>query len=127
MLLRYLLLWFALAVIAVANGTLRQSTYGKRLPELAAHQLSTVTGTLFTGIFVWFVHQYWPIESAAQAWLIGLSWLVFTIIFEFGFGHYVVGHPWSHLLNDYNIFKGRVWSLFLIWVLIMPYMVYKLG
>jgi hypothetical protein len=125
MILRYSLLWFALAIIAIENGILREQTYGKFISELSAHQLSTLTGVIFSGIFVYLVHRVWPIESSSQAWYIGGIWLVSTIIFEFGFGHYIVGHSWSHLLSDYNIFQGRVWSLFLVWVLIMPVIIYK--
>lgn len=127
MILRYSLLWFALAIIAIANGILREQTYGKILTELSAHQVSTVTGVLFSGAFVYFIHRAWPIESSSQAWSIGTIWLISTIIFEFGFGHYIAGHPWSHLLNDYNIFAGRVWLFFLVWVFVMPVVIHKYG
>ena len=35
--LRYILLWLAMLVIAVGNGALRQMTFAKVLPELRAH------------------------------------------------------------------------------------------
>jgi apolipoprotein N-acyltransferase len=50
-----------------------------------------------------------------------------TVIFEFGFGHYVAGHSWSHLLADYNLLAGRVWFLFLIWIALLPYVIWRLG
>jgi len=75
---------------------------------------------------VWIVSGFWPMQSAAQAWTIGLLWLVMTVAFEFGFGHYVAGHSWNRLLADYNIFNGRVWSLFLVWVTILPYVIFQL-
>ncbi|MCW8907529.1 MAG: hypothetical protein OQL28_09770 [Sedimenticola sp.] len=127
MLTRYLLCWFLLAIVAIANGILRQATYGKHLPELAAHQVSTATGILFTGLVVWVISRFWPIESATQAWVIGACWLVATIAFEFGFGHYVAGHSWGRLLADYNLLDGRVWSLFLVWITVMPYLFYRYG
>jgi len=125
MILRYSLLWFVLAIIAIVNGVLREQTYGKILSNLSAHQLSTVTGVIFSGLFVFYIHRIWPIESSSQAWAIGAIWLVSTIIFEFGFGHYIAGHSWGYLLNDYNIIQGRVWPVFLIWVLIMPVLIHK--
>jgi len=127
MLIRYLLCWFLLAIVAIANGILRQATYGKHLSELAAHQVSTATGILFTGLVVWVISRFWPIESAAQAWLIGACWLVATIAFEFGFGHFVAGHSWGRLMADYNLLDGRVWSLFLVWITLMPYLFYRYG
>jgi hypothetical protein len=127
MIARYLLVWLLLAVVGIANGIVRESTYGKVLSDLAAHQLSTVTAILASGVAVWLVHRAWPIESAAQAWIIGGLWLVATIIFEFGFGHYIVGHAWQRLFADYNLFAGRVWGLFLLWVLVMPYAIFTLA
>jgi len=35
--LRYILLWFVMLVIAIGNGALREATFGKILPELRAH------------------------------------------------------------------------------------------
>jgi len=126
MIAKYLLVWFLLAIIAIANGVIRQATYANTVSDLAAHQISTVTAVLATGAVVWFVHRVWAIESASQAWSIGLLWLIMTIAFEFGFGHYVAGHPWDSLLADYNILNGRVWSLFLVWVAILPVVIFKL-
>lgn len=126
MLARYLLCWFLLAIIAVANGVIREATYGKHVSALTAHQISTATGILFTGFCVWWLSRLWPIESSSQAWLIGVCWLLATIAFEFGFGHLVAHHSLAELLADYNILRGRVWLLFLTWVLVMPYAFYVL-
>ena len=125
MVIRYTLLWLLLAVIAIANGILRQSTYGKLVSDLTAHQLSTVTAIIFTGALVFWLNRRWPIESASQAWLIGAVWLVMTVAFEFGFGHFIAGHTWSSLFADYNLLNGRVWSLFLVWILTLPYLVFN--
>lgn len=124
---KYLLFWFLLAAVAIANGVVRQATYGKSLSDLAAHQLSTVTGILATGVVVWGLSRIWPLESPQQAWAVGVSWLLFAIVFEFGFGHIVAAHSWQRLFSDYNIMNGRVWSLFLIGVMVMPYVFFRLG
>lgn len=125
MALRYILFWFVLMLVAVGNGILREATYGKSVGELTAHQISTVSGMAFTGVVVYFVSRAWPLRSSTQAWLIGISWLVLTVSFEFIFGHYVTGHTWERLLLDYNLLAGRVWLAFLIWVFTMPYVFYK--
>ena len=127
MLVRYLLSWFLLAIVAVANGVIREFIYGKHVSELLAHQISTGTGILFTGLLMWGLSSFWPIESFGQAWIIGACWFFATIAFEFGFGYFVAGHSWRKLLSDYNIFHGRVWLLFLVWITIMPYVFYKVG
>lgn len=105
---------------------MRQATYGRHLPELAAHQVSTVTGILLTGAVVWSVSRFWPIGTAKEARIIGACWLMMTIAFEFGFGHYVAGHSWSRLFADYNLADGRVWSLFLAWIAVLPYLIWRI-
>ena len=42
-------------VIAVANGALRQLIIAKLMSELRAHQLSTLIGSVFMGLFIWLV------------------------------------------------------------------------
>lgn len=126
MVIRYSALWITLAIIAIFNGLIREKTYGKFVSELAAHQLSTVTCVIFSGLFIYAANRMWPIESSNQAWLIGFIWLISTVIFEFVFGHYIARHSWSQLLNDYNILEGRVWGVFLVWVLIMPVVIRKI-
>lgn len=127
MIKNYLFVWLLLAVVAVANGVLRQRTYGKTVSELTAHQISTLTAILATGMVVWIINRIWPIESASQALIIGAYWLVMTAVFEFGFGRYIAGHSWGKLTADYNLLEGRVWSLFLIWITLLPLVIFKLA
>ena len=121
---RYLAFWFVLAAIAIANGTLRQFGYGPWLSELAAHQLSTLTGIVFTGVAAAAFHRRHPIPSARRAVQIGGAWLAMTLAFEFGIGHYVAGHAWQVLLADYDLSAGRVWALFLLWIGLLPLLLY---
>lgn len=122
---KYLLVWLLLAVVAVTNGIVREFTYGKIVPELAAHQLSTVTAIVASGAVVWLVHRSWAIKTANQAWTIGVLWLFMTVAFEFGFGHFIAGHSWERLLADYNLMNGRVWAVFLAWIAVMPFVIFK--
>ena len=126
MIIRYILFWFVLVLIAIGNGVLREATYGKGVTELLAHQISTASGILFTGVAVWLFSRAWPVDSLAQAQVIGIAWLLLTLGFEFLFGHFVAGHSWGSLLQDYNLLAGRVWVFFLAWVAVMPYLVYKI-
>jgi hypothetical protein len=48
------------------------------------------------------------------------------VLFEFGFGHYIAGHPWEKLVADYDVLEGRVWSLVLLAESLSPWLVYRL-
>ena len=123
---KYVLAWFPMIFIAIANGLFREKFLASRLNELQAHQMSTVSMIMLFSIYVWILFRIWSPVSVHQTIFIGLMWLVFTVIFEFLFGHYIAGHSWDRLLNDYNILQGRVWVLVLIWISIVPYIIYQI-
>jgi hypothetical protein len=112
-----------MVVFAIANGMLREFGFKLFLGELPAHWLSTVTFILLLFGYLWIIGTKWKIQSTRQALQIGLMWLGMTIVFEFGFGHYVMGHPWTVLLHDYNIFEGRLWTVVLIAIVSGPVLV----
>lgn len=121
----YLLFWPVLLFLAIGNGFLREATYGQFLSELQSHQLSTLIAMLVFGAAVFFLSKYSVPGSAAQAMVTGFTWLALTLCFEFLFGHYVVGHSWARLLQDYHLLSGRVWPLLLVWVTCLPYIAYR--
>ncbi|HEV7505491.1 MAG TPA: hypothetical protein VGS07_11310 [Thermoanaerobaculia bacterium] len=123
---KYFLLWFPMLLLAVANGTLREAWIRKHTGELQAHQISTVLLLLLFGVYTWIVVRVWPLETADRAITVGLLWLVLTLAFEFLFGHYASHLSWSTLLHEYDLLAGRLWALVPLWVMIAPYVFYRL-
>jgi hypothetical protein len=123
---RYLIAWLVMLVVAIVNGGLRDFTYGRYLTALAASQLSCLSGIILLGAVIYLYHRRWPFASARQAWSAGLFWMALTVAFEFLFFHYVAGHPWAELLAAYDIASGQLWPLILLWVLVAPYLFYRL-
>lgn len=122
----YIAFWFGLVVLAILNGAVRQKGYNRFMTELSAHQLSTLIFVILIGVFTCFITGGVKLQSSNEALLIGGIWLFMTIIFEFIFGHYIIGHSWSRLFHDYNVLKGRIWSIVLIWTLLAPYTFYRI-
>jgi hypothetical protein len=119
--------WFVLLIIAIVNGWLRESTYGRQLAELPAHQLSTLLGIALTGLAFAVWTRWFRVTSVSQAVTVGGAWLAMTVAFEWVFGHFVAGHSWSRLLHDYNLFAGRVWPVFLVWIAALPWLGFRYG
>lgn len=118
---KYFLWWFPMLLIATGNGTLRDLWYKQFIDELAAHQLSTVSLMLLSGIYTWIIIAKFPPESGRQAIWIGVMWMLLTLVFEFSFG-FVRGRSWSFMLSEYNILEGRIWILIPIWLCLLPYL-----
>lgn len=124
---RYVLAWIPMLGIAVANGAFRQFTFAKVMSEPHAHQLSTLIGSVCIGAFIWFVVRKWPPASSRQALLIGLVWLLLTVTFETFMGLVLQHRSMQDVLYEYNLFAGRVWPLFLVWLGVAPWTFFRLG
>lgn len=113
--------WLLMIPIAILNGGLRETLVKPHVGDLAAHQISVVTGSLgfFALVYIMLRHE---VPAKADRWLLGLGsvWVMATVIFEFIFGHFVMGHSWSRLLADYNILQGRLWTVVLAVVAVAP-------
>ena len=120
-----LLAWLLMLLVSIGNGLIRELTYGPRVDELAAHQISTLSGMLLIGLVIMgFVHRYPPVSGRAALGL-GAVWMGLTIAFEFLFFHYVGGHPWPALLANYNLLAGRIWVVLLLWIGLAPYLFFR--
>ena len=119
-----LFMWLLFAAVAITSGILREKFLTPALGSLRAHQVGTfaVLGMVFLLIYFLLGPTLSEIPPG-KAWILGLTWLGMTICFEFVFGHYVTGHSWEHLFADYNIFRGRIWGLFLAGIAIFPRLV----
>ena len=112
--LKLLGIWFTLAVSAIVVAIFRNGILLPQFGEQTAHQIGTVLYLIVQFIVIFIFIKKLKIKETKTLLSIGIFWVVLTIIFEFVFGHYVVGHPWQKLFADYNIFNGRLWVLVLI-------------
>jgi len=126
MLLKYFFAWFGMMILAIFNGGLRDSIYKNYMGELAAYQVSTIILIILITGYLWLLTRFWPIKSARQAWSIGIIWFIMTEIFEFGMGRYILNESWGTLFQTYNVFAGQMWILIPLWVLVSPYIFYRL-
>jgi hypothetical protein len=120
MIVRSLVAWLCLMVIAIGNGAAREAFLVPRLGAAVAHVVSTIVLALLI-LTVSFVAIPWLApKSLGRAVVVGSIWLVLTLAFEFGFGHWLANKPWRELLQDYNLLKGRVWAFIPITTAVAP-------
>ena len=120
MITRCILLWLPLPLVAIANGILRNAVYQRALGTSLAHQVSTGTGIGLFALYASLVRSWCPLHSLGQALMVGVIWLALTVAFEFLFFHFVMGQTWIELLKAYHIWEGELWVLILIWVFVLP-------
>ena len=116
-----LLTWAMVALCAIANGAFRAFMLQPVFDETVARMISC-----FMLITILLLISYYSLNrtklkfSDRELMVIGTVWLALTLLFEFGWGHFVVGRSWDELLVDYDILKGRLWVLVLIFTLLAP-------
>ena len=104
----------AMIPVAIFNGTFRELALKPVLGDQTARQASVATASLAFLVLVYLLMREYVVDETDRRLLeVGVAWLAATIVFEFGFGHFVDGKGWSELLHDYNIFAGRLWPVFL--------------
>jgi hypothetical protein len=112
--------WLVILAAMAANGLLRGLVLQPHLGEHHARQVSSILGACLVvtlaGVFV----RRLPDPARSPLLGVGLLWGLLTVAFEFGFGHYVSGLPWSALLADYDVAAGRLWPLVLLATLLAP-------
>ena len=122
--IRIILTWVLFIPVAIINGIFRERLYRDMVGELAAHQISTaILSIAFIAVAYSMVGNIVSEADTFKLFAIGALWVIMTIVFEFGFGHYVDQVTLDKLLNDYNILKGRIWLIFLIVELCTPYII----
>lgn len=112
--------WLLLAIVAVANGGVREVVLIPRVGEYAGHVASTavLVAAILTVSFAFF--RWIPIEYAlAELVVIGVGWTVLTVGFEFLVG-YVEGTPVSVTIGRYDVLAGQVWIAVPLALLLAP-------
>ncbi len=120
--LSILIYWLPMVLIAFGNAALRQGILVRYVDDHRAHQWSTVTLMLFSFLYTLAVFHRMGITTAGQAWVTGVIWVILTILFEFGLG-LLTGKTMNELTEQYHIERGHLWGLFLIWLLLLPWLV----
>lgn len=117
--LRYLIAWLGLMVLAFLNGFAREFWLETQYSTGVAYQLSTVLLLVLFTAYFWWLFKRWPVKSTGQAWAVGTIWLLLTLGFEFGLG-LAGGLTWQDLLQQYNVAAGELWIAVPIYVLFAP-------
>jgi hypothetical protein len=124
--LRSIAVWLIFIAIESLNGTIRTLWLVPLLGDLRAHQLSFIIGSLLiltiTTIFIRWIEA----TSLAQLMSVGVLWMLLTVTFEVGLGHWAFGYSWAQIAADYNLFQGRLMGIGLVLLLFAPLIATKI-
>ena len=125
--LKILGVWLLMVVAAVINGMIRDNVITRLMGEELSLSISgiTLSGLVFLVAFLLVPHI--GVTKPSSYFLVGLSWLGLTLVFEYIFGHYVLGKPWSEINQVFNLAEGNLFTIVLMITAISPWLVAKLN
>ena len=113
--------WLLLMSAEVAQGTARTLWLAPLVGSLRSRQIGVLTGSCLILLIVALTHRWIGFESNHQRVVIGLRWMVATLIFEFGVGR-VLGRTWVDLLADYDPWQGGLLALGMVVLAASPWL-----
>ena len=125
MVLKALVIWGTILILAVLNGGLREA--------ILIPNLGTVAGNIMSGVFlsvliltVTYISLPWlNVAHPVELITIGLGWLALTLLFEFSFGLWQ-GKSWQVMFEAYTFNNGNIWLIVLMVTTLAPYLATKL-
>lgn len=120
------MIWFVIVILAIVNAIFRETVLVSLLGQNIALPLSGILLSLIVFIVTYLSSPLFGKNNILIYFLIGLQWVVMTLLFEFLFGYYVIGKSWSSLLQVFNIMKGDLMILVLLVSLFSPILVAKI-
>ena len=107
-------MWIVMLLAACINGAIRETLIVPRVDEQVGHVMGVVVlSRMVFCLAALFVKALGPLPSSTLLH-VGIFWLALSLLFEFGFFHYITHEPWRKLLADYNVCRGRL--LMLVWL-----------
>lgn len=118
-----LLVWVIIAIFAIVNGVFRENILAPVLGKTLALPISGLSLSIIIFVVTSLAFSLINGNDKLTYILIGLQWVFLTLMFEFVFGHFVVGKSWASIFAVFNIVKGDLFLVVLATSLVSPLLV----
>lgn len=120
-----LLVWVIIAIFAIVNGVFRENILAPVLGKTLALPISGLSLSIIIFVVTSLAFSLINGNNKLTYILIGLQWVFLTLLFEFVFGHFVVGKSWASIFEVFNIVNGDLFLVVLATSLVSPLLVAK--
>jgi hypothetical protein len=115
-------IWLLIVVAAIVNGVLREKVIVPMIGMETALPISGVTLSVVIFLFSLISVSFIGASESKTYLKIGMYWVLLTLLFEFIFGHYVVGKSLAELIQVFHIQKGDLFILVLLVTAFSPWL-----
>lgn len=122
-LVRSMIVWLGIIPMAFINGGLREYVLIPLIGQIAL----PLSGVILCAMVFFLSYIFVPrLGKGTQGTyiIIGLIWIVSTILFEFLLG-FLIGETFANMLNSYNVFTGNLWLIVVLFIGFSPWLAAK--
>jgi hypothetical protein len=125
-LLRAIAIWMLIIFAESVHGTLRELFLAPLVGDFTARRIAFFVGLLLIfGITCFFI-RWINAPTVKSLIIVGLMWMILTAAFEFGLGIFVFNYSWERMFEDYNLARGGLMGLGLLFLVFVPLIAAKL-
>ena len=124
--LRGTLIWLVLILAEIVHGILRAIVIVPLVGEFRSNQIGVFSGSAIILEIAYVTIRWIGAKRVSELLLVGLIWLLLTVVFEVLIGRFVVGYSWERIASDYNLLNGGLMPLGLLVLFLSPMIASKL-
>jgi len=113
-------LWLVLMAAETLNGLWRAKVLALWIGDAAARDVSVFTGSMVILLITFACIGWIPAHSVRTLLVIGMSWVLLTIFYEFTLGYLVFHRPLGEIASDFDLFHGELLPIGLLVLLFAP-------
>lgn len=123
---RALAVWLLVMAVEFVHGTLRWIFLRPHVGDFRSGQIGVLTGSVLFLLIVYLCEPRMKLQSARDCFRVGLLWVGLTLLFEWSFGHYVMGRSWESIGTEYNLSRGGLMTIGLLVFAMTPWIAWQL-
>lgn len=119
-LFRAFLVWLIIIGVETVHGILRSLLLMPAVGDFRARQMSVFTGSVLIFVVAYVFIDWIHARARRGLIVVGLLWVLLTVIFEVVLGRLVLGLSWTRITEDYDLSKGGLLGFGLLFMAAAP-------
>lgn len=121
LIIKAFVIWLIILLLAISNGAFREAVLIPKMGQKTGLILSGLLLCLLIVITSYLTVPWFKVWQSYQLLLIGIGWLLLTLVFEFSFG-LLRGVTLKEILKAYSMKGGNLWPLVLLVTALAPWL-----
>jgi hypothetical protein len=117
---RAITVWLILMGAEFVHGALRTLFLAPLVGDFRARQIGVFTGSVIILVIACLSIRWMQGGTTAGLGAVGVVWVLLTVGFEVGLGHFGFGYSWERLLSDFNLPRGGLLPIGLVVLALSP-------